>query len=213
MNRFLRLMLAFARYALPLILASLLIATATQTTTTATQTDDGLLYTSETGRFDITMPMPISLHEETVTYSFDLHQYAQLSGASLECHQLGAKDYGAVWFVVYCDYPPEAFAQLTPDQILDYARDSTFTSGVSILKDEADITFDNRFPGRAFIYERNGGETDLHGKTEIDTYKARAYVADNRLYWVGAWVIGSEQDNRLSKVDPFLDSFYIENPA
>jgi hypothetical protein len=206
MNRFLRVRLSFVHYGLlALVIAGL--GLQSKSMLNAASTENSLYYTSEAGRFGVMMPLPISLHEQTLTYSYDLHQYLQLSGPSLECHQLGAKDYGAVWFVVYCDYPPEVLATLSADQILDNARESTFYINEPTLAEEKSILYGDQFPGREFLYTVEAGGINI---PESDTYSARAFVVDNRLYWIGAMVTAENQDNRLSLIEPFLDSFYIE---
>jgi hypothetical protein len=215
MNRFLHVRLSFVHYGLlALVIAvlglqstSMLLASTADNVSETTIIDNGLFYISEAGRFNIMMPMPISLREATLTYSFDLHHYLQLSGPSLDCHQLAAKDYGAVWFVIYCDFPPEALANLTPDEILDNARESTFYTNQPTLIEERATTYDGQFPEREFLYtvDANGINTDAD-----DIYNARAYLINNRLYWIGAMVTAENQDDRLSLIDPFLDSFYVE---
>jgi hypothetical protein len=206
MNRFLRVRLSFVHYGLITLVIAVL-GLQSKSMLNAASTENSLYYTSEAGRFGVMMPLPISLHEQTLTYSFDLHHYLQLSGPSLDCHHLGAKDYGAVWFVIYCDFPPEALADLTPDQILDHAHESTFYTNEPTLVEEKSILYGDQFPGREFLYNVDARGIDAEGN---DIYSARAFVVDNRLYWIGAMVLAENQDNRLDLIEPFLDSFYIE---
>jgi hypothetical protein len=169
-----------------------------------------LLYTSETGGFDINFPMPISLHEDARTIT--------IGGQPLDCHDLGAKDYGAVWLMIYCDYPPEVASQLTAAAMLDAASEaarSFYGTGMATKQlSVEDITYDVRgvqFPGRAFEYAINARNLfDPTVGSYPDTYRARVYAADGRLYWIGAMVTQENLDNRLSLIDPFLDSFFIE---
>lgn len=208
MTRFYRVLSMCIRYGAPLML--LVVFSAMHSKSLPAQAagiDNGLYYTSDAGRFDVMFPVPISLHEQKLTYSLDLHPYQQLSGSSLDCHQLAAKDYGAVWMVIYCDYPPEALADLTADQILDDARESAFfVDRAPRFIDEAEITAENGAPGRIFHYELPSNQ-DVQ---VMDTYTARAYLDGSRLYWIGAWVTSENQGYRLSLIDPFLDSFFIE---
>jgi hypothetical protein len=167
-----------------------------------------LYYVSDSGRFAVNLPLAISIHESTRTVT--------VGDTELDCNQLGLKDYGAVWSVTYCDYPAELLSRLDADDLLDSAGEAGFAlygTGVSgKFVSETDHPYDVRgvqYPGRTFTYALDLHDIGGNGQNFPDMYQARAYLADNRLYWVSAAVLEAETQ-QINRIDTFLDSFFIE---
>jgi hypothetical protein len=172
-------------------------------TSTATPSDSApptvslVYFVSEPGKFEIWLPTTQSIRES-------IESKATL-GASTDCHVLFAPDNGAYYLVEYCDYPPELIAKLTTKEILDKARDEALQDAEGVLIAEQNISL-HATPGRDIV-----ADSYLKGDGQKGTYKARVYLKGNRLYRIATYVFNANWGNRMSTMDPFLDSFYLDD--
>lgn len=157
-------------------------------------------FLSEQGKFEVTFPYPEAtqtLMEYTIT--------KKTFGEIVECILTLVRDNGAIWLVQYCDHSAQSLAGLTTREILSRGRDDALLDARARLISESDISYDQTIPGRALI-----AEADMRGTGYDGTYKARLYLAGNRLYCIAASVDNENWGSRLGLMDSFLDSIVIE---
>lgn len=155
-------------------------------------------YFSDSGKFEVWLPTTQSIHENIVPQT--------TFGESVVCHVLWSKDNGAVWLVQYCDYTQEVMSKFSTQELLDETRDQALKNEHARLIEEHDISFNNLYPGRSIT-----ADVAMRGIGTFDgTYKARLYLVGNRVYCVAAKVYNENWGKRLSMMDPFLESFYID---
>lgn len=154
-------------------------------------------FVSEPGKFEVWLPTTQSIRESI--------ESKVTLGASTDCHVLFARDNGAYYLVEYCDYPQELIAKLTPQEILDKARDEALQDAAGVLIAEQNISL-HTYPGRDIV-----ADSYLKGAGEKGTYKVRVYLVSNRLYRIATYVFNENWGNRMSTMDPFLDSFFLDD--
>lgn len=151
---------------------------------------------STPGRFEVWIPVAQSLHIDLVQRT--------LVGVSIDCHSITAPDNGAIWLVRYCDYPQAVLARFRPQELLDQERDDALEEAVAALLHEERISF-HSYPGRSLVAR------SFMGGSHEGIYKARLYLAGHRLYQVAVSVVKEDWCHCMSRMDAFLESFYIED--
>lgn len=155
-------------------------------------------YFSESGKFEVWLPATQSIHEAVVSQA--------VLGMSVACQVLWSRDYGAVWLIQYCDFPQEVTTKFTVDELLDATRDHVLQNEHAVLIDEKDISSNNLYPGRSIT-----ADAAMRGTGGFDgTYEARIYLVNNRIYCIAAKVYEENWGDRMSMMDPFLESLYID---
>lgn len=104
---------------------------------------------------------------------------------------------GVAYAVMYTDYPEEAIANLTAEQILDNARDGSVANSFGTLVKEEIISI-NGNPGRYITIAVKGGGI-----------RQRGYLVNNRIYSIA---IATSSDKMFIKtISKVLESFKLSN--
>lgn len=149
-------------------------------------------FTSEAGKFSVQMPgVP---EEKTQPVNV-----AKLGNVNMFTYTLEQSD--GAYMAAYNDYPMGLFAQVSPDKVLDGARDGAVgnVEGGKLVSEQK-ITIDG-YPGRDIVAEGTKGSITF-------VIKARIYLVNYRLYQCMAIL----QKDKSSSIDAakFLDSFKLK---
>jgi hypothetical protein len=159
----------------------------------------GLTFYSDVDKFSVVFPVVQSLDEHWVDM--------EIQGEKINCRLLFAPDNGAFWEVQVCDLPPATLILWGDGLVLEAARDQTLQTYPpfgTVEWQDAGAHLQGP-PARHLVMQTTSGGNP-------GTYVADFYLAGSRLYRVDAYVFRENWNNRMATIQPFLDTFYIENP-
>ena len=142
-------------------------------------------FTSKDDGFSILMPGTPELETHTVN----------TVAGPITVYVYQVESNGIVYQVGYNDYPEEAMEGLTPEQMLDGARDGAVANVFGELIAEEIISL-NGYPGR-----------QINIAVEDNGIRAKIFLVDNRLYQV--LVVGPKNKMYYKNVGDVLDSFEL----
>ena len=147
-------------------------------------------FTSETGKFSVTVPTEPK--EETESVDTRL--------GKIDIHMFTTEDGNTAYMIGYSDYPEDIIKQNDPQKLLDGGRDGAVSNVNGKLDSELKIDLDGN-PGRALVISAKAGND------QDATIKARIYLVGNRLYQV--MMVAPKGEVSSSEMDEFLKSFKL----
>ena len=170
---------------------------ATSTLVLQAQEPPLVFFTSEPGKFQVWLPASDSVQDYTVKKT--------LFNVSIECPNLLFRLNGAYAAVEYCDLNPESIVSLSRDDILDQVQPEIMRDIHVKIESQHRIMMQDAYPAVAF-----SGQVDMRGMGYDGTFKARAILAEKRIYLVVMSVYHENWCNCLHQMDQVVDSLYVE---